>query len=306
MSLPRVSIGLPVYNGEKYLRAALDCVLAQDFTDFELVICDNASTDTTGAICREYAARDARIRYYRNESNIGATGNYRRVFELARAEYFKWASHDDEFAPTMVRKCVEAFAQAPENVVLVHPRAEIIDETGRVMDVSKDCITPGCGGSPHRRLHGIIMRRQYANPLWGVIRVSALRKTRLMGVLEADHILLLELVLQGAFVEIPELLYRQRRHAGSAMQLHKTARQLLAWHDPSRANKGGMVLPRWLHFTLESLRGIRHAQLPLATSLICRALVFWTPFWRWLLRWTGPVRHRLGLRRTRTRMNPVS
>ena len=84
MNTPRVSIGLPVYNGEKYLRAALDCVVSQEFKDFELILCDNASTDSTEAICREYAARDPRVRYHRNEKNIGATGNYCRVVELAR------------------------------------------------------------------------------------------------------------------------------------------------------------------------------------------------------------------------------
>ena len=110
MSTPRVSIGLPVYNGEKYLRAALDCILRQDYADFELVICDNASSDGTEAICREYAARDGRIRYTRNETNIGASGNYKRVFELARGEFFKWASHDDTFHPSLVRRCMEVFA----------------------------------------------------------------------------------------------------------------------------------------------------------------------------------------------------
>src|SRR5436190_12174806 len=92
---PIVSIGLPVFNGERYLRQALDSLLGQDFQDFELIISDNASTDRTAEICRAYVAKDRRIRYYRNESNIGSAPNYRRVFELARGEFFKWCSHDD-------------------------------------------------------------------------------------------------------------------------------------------------------------------------------------------------------------------
>ena len=86
----RVSIGLPVYNGEKYLEQALISILSQTYTDFELIISDNASTDRTQAICREYAAKDPRIRYYCNEENLGAAPNHNRVFELASGEYFKW------------------------------------------------------------------------------------------------------------------------------------------------------------------------------------------------------------------------
>ena len=79
-SEPRVSIGMPVYNGENYLAQALDSLLAQTFTDFEIVICGNASTDGTEALCREYAERDARIVYRRNESNVGAAANFNKVF----------------------------------------------------------------------------------------------------------------------------------------------------------------------------------------------------------------------------------
>lgn len=299
MSTPRVSIGLPVYNGEKYLWAALDCILRQDFADFELVICDNASTDATEAICREYAARDGRIRYTRNETNIGASGNYKRVFELSRGEFFKWASHDDEFDPSLVRRCVETFAKSPATVVLVYSRAEIIDEAGAVTDVSADTVDQ-FAAKPHRRLASLIMNRQYANPLWGLIRVDVLRKTRLMGNFEADHILLAELAMLGNFVELPELLYRQRRHAGSAMRLNLTARQLLAWHDPGSAKKK-IILPRWLHLVLESFRGVRHVPISGWEKLLCHGAVLWAPFWRWLLQWTGPVRHRLGLRRRKAR-----
>src|SRR3974377_1117825 len=102
MPVPKVSIGLPVYNGENYLRLAIDSILTQDYTDFELIISDNASADATQEICREYTARDCRIRYYRNKINIGASGNYNRVFELARGGLFKWAAHDDVHLPAFL------------------------------------------------------------------------------------------------------------------------------------------------------------------------------------------------------------
>jgi glycosyltransferase involved in cell wall biosynthesis len=97
MVLPKVSIGFPVYNGEKYVRDGLDSVLNQTFTDFELVISDNASTDATGAICLEYAARDSRIRYLRQRENCGAAANFQFVLGEARCEHFMWASADDRW-----------------------------------------------------------------------------------------------------------------------------------------------------------------------------------------------------------------
>lgn len=92
---PMVSIGTPVYNGAKYLRKALDSLLEQTFTDFELIISDNASTDDTQAICEEYARRDSRIRYVRQSMNIGAAENFRFVQQQAKGEFFMWAAHDD-------------------------------------------------------------------------------------------------------------------------------------------------------------------------------------------------------------------
>lgn len=95
MSIPNVSIGMPVYNGEKYLRNALDSLLSQTFVDFELIISDNASTDSTEAICREYAARDSRIKYIRQRENQGAHTNFKFVFDEAHGDYFMWAACDD-------------------------------------------------------------------------------------------------------------------------------------------------------------------------------------------------------------------
>src|SRR3954470_1068595 len=92
---PRVSIGLPVYNGQRFLAPAVSSLLAQTFADFELVICDNASTDDTEAICRRFAERDPRVRYHRNEQNVGAAPNFNRALALSTGQYFKWAAHDD-------------------------------------------------------------------------------------------------------------------------------------------------------------------------------------------------------------------
>ena len=92
--VPLVSIGMPVFNGEDYVEAALDSILTQTFTNFELIISDNASTDRTEEICNDFADSDDRIRYYRQEKNLGAAANFNRVFELSSGKYFKWAAHD--------------------------------------------------------------------------------------------------------------------------------------------------------------------------------------------------------------------
>ena len=102
----RVTIGLPVYNGETYLEETLDSILNQTYTEFELIISDNGSSDGTRLICEEYAAKDDRIKYYRSVKNLGAAPNYNRAFELSSGEYFKWADYDDPLAPEFLSKCV--------------------------------------------------------------------------------------------------------------------------------------------------------------------------------------------------------
>src|SRR5436190_10934974 len=105
-SIPRVSVGIPVYNGERFLKGAIDSLLSQRFTDFEILISDNASTDGTQAICEEYVANDQRVSYFRQRTNIGAPGNWNYVAKLARGTYFKWASANDECDPRMLDQCV--------------------------------------------------------------------------------------------------------------------------------------------------------------------------------------------------------
>lgn len=296
--VPKVSIGLPVFNGENYLAAAINSILQQDFEDFELIVSDNASTDATEAICRDYTTRDKRIKYSRNATNIGASGNYNRVFELARGDFFKWASHDDECHPSLVRRCLEVFDAAPTSTVLVFTKAEIIDESGQVRLLSPDNIS-SASPRPVKRLARVLWSSAYAHSLWGVIRSAALRKTRLMGCLEADHVLLAELALLGTSIEIPEPLYRMRRHDKCAMEIHRSARELLAWHDPKRANDR-IFLPHWDRVNLEYLKSIRHVPLSFADRMLCYATVPIVSYWRRMLRWTGPIRGKIGISRKKS------
>src|SRR5690606_4946715 len=127
------SIGLPVYNAQAYLAHALDSLLGQTYRDFELVISDNASTDRTEAICRDYAARDARVRYVRQAENQGANWNFNEVFRLARGELFKWAASDDLCEPTLMEKCVAVLDARPD-VMGVQATTVEIGPDGRRLD----------------------------------------------------------------------------------------------------------------------------------------------------------------------------
>ena len=128
--MPRVSIGVPVYNGERFIRQSVESLLAQTYGDFELVITDNASTDGTEEVCRELVKKDKRVRYVRNEKNLGGPGNFRRVFALCSGEFHKWSTADDYWDPTVIEKCVAVLDREPD-VVLCYPKSNLVDASGR-------------------------------------------------------------------------------------------------------------------------------------------------------------------------------
>jgi len=236
MSLPLVSIGFPVYNGEALLRRAMDSVLSQDFEDFELIVCDNASTDGTEAICREYAGQDRRVRFFRNQTNIGASPNHNRVFELSRGKYFAWMAHDVEQLPGMLSRCVremELNALNAPPVVLAYPRCEQIDEHGRPIDDGLPTIAMH-DPRPHRRMGAVIKRINYVTQHYGLFAAEALRRTRLNGSYpSSDYVLTAEMAMLGEIVEIPEVLIRRRHesHHGTRAVLHDK-QAWVTWLDP--------------------------------------------------------------------------
>lgn len=250
----RVAIGLPVYNAERYLTQALDSILGQTYGDFELILSDNASTDGTSAICRAYASRDARIRYYRNEKNLGAARNFNRVFELSSAEYFKWAPYDDLLAPEFLARSVETLDKHQE-AVLCYSRARIVDEQGAFVvnyDPGPDTSSP----TPHERFRSLILHPEYALQLLGLIRSSVLKTTSLHGSYpSSDEVLLAELAVRGAFHEIPERLYIYRRHSEQSTSEPQQRLRVL-FFDTSL--EGKIVLPKWMYL-MAGLRAIARA-----------------------------------------------
>lgn len=214
-SLPALTIGLPVYNGARYLEKAIESILEQSFADFELIISDNDSTDETASIARKYAAIDRRVTLRRNAENVGLSNNFNLLVPLARGAYFKWAAADDELRPTYLERCLDVL-RADRGVVLAYPRTEFIDGDGRVLGLSD----PGwhlVSDDPSKRLEAAILAGDFANSILGIIRTDALRQTRLLPrYAGADFRLLAELSLLGKIVEVAEPLYRRRIHEASS------------------------------------------------------------------------------------------
>lgn len=253
---PRVSIGLPVYNGEAYLAAAIDSVVNQSFRDWELIICDNASTDGTRRICREYSDRDPRIQYHRNDTNLGAAANYNLAFQRSRGEYFKWASHDDFFSEHFIARCVAEMDRDP-GISLSFSRFDYVDESGSKIRASADNLSvPGeTVESRIRRLTALqIESTDVYWAIFGLIRSVALRRTDLIApYIASDQTLLFHLALMGKFHQVPETLFFRREHAEESMSANQSYRDRATWFDSSRT-KVEVYLPNWRlireHFAL--------------------------------------------------------
>lgn len=268
---PRVSIGLPVYNAERYLEAALRSLLQQTYTDFELIISDNASTDRTGAMCRDYAARDPRIRYTRNDTNIGGSPNHNRVFHLSRGVFFTWAAHDDLRAPEHVERCV-AVLEADPDVVLCYTAIMDIDAEERPIgpppvDIDASALRPS------DRFRQLIRMEHKLEPNYGVIRSDILARTPLEGqYADCDRVLFAELGLYGRFHQLSETLFLRRRHPEQSTRVYASRHERRLWYDPS--GKTRVVFPHWRQFG-EYLRSIHRVPLPWVERLGCYAAMGW-------------------------------
>ncbi|WP_218081282.1 glycosyltransferase family 2 protein [Anthocerotibacter panamensis] len=276
---PRVTVGVPVYNGERYLGQALDSILAQTFNDFEVIICDNASTDGTAEVCQSYVKQDRRIRYSCNAINLGAARNQNRVVELARGRYFKWAHHDDYCAPEFLEHCVAVLDRDP-TVVLCYPRTVLVDAAGAPISPYEDGLNLS-GPSPAGRYRQFHQRYRHGgvkcNSLMGVIRTEVLRQTRLIGAYpSSDKNMLAELVLRGKFQEIPEYLLFRREHPESSNQAHRQYQDLIRWYDPSNHDRGSMVRWRWLS---EYLSSVSRVHLSWPDKLRCYEQVVRWSWW---------------------------
>jgi glycosyltransferase involved in cell wall biosynthesis len=221
--LPRLSIGVPVFNGERFLAAAIQSALDSSFSDFELIISDNGSTDGTEAIARAFTEQDARVRYVRNATNIGPIANFNQVLRASGGEYFKWLAYDDLCGSDLLARCIEVLDRDP-TAVLCSGRFVEIDENGEPI-AEQPYRLDLTSSRPHVRL-GELMCTSRGHPImFGVIRARTLRATHMLADYHgSDRALLAELTLHGRFIELPEVLWSSRDHPGRSNYVRTTSR----------------------------------------------------------------------------------
>jgi glycosyltransferase involved in cell wall biosynthesis len=267
--MPRVTIGMPLYNGGPWLDGALSSILAQTFSDFELIISDNASTDDGPATVRAWAERDRRISLRTNVRNLGAAANYNVLVDLARGEYFKWAAHDDILMPGYLARCVEQLDRRPD-AVLSYPTTVMIDERGE--PTGEDPYDVGALEDPsaHERLRVYMERawpRSGCNAVFGLIRTDALRATRMIGgYASSDKILLAELALLGKFDQTSDPFFLRREHLKSSVRANPDIKARNLWFDSSGGGQSRFIRWKWIG---EYIRGISHVPLAAPERMRC-------------------------------------
>lgn len=242
---PKVSIGIPVYNGQKYLESAIKSLLQQSFRDFEVVISDNASTDKTEEICRFFQSQDERIRYCRNTVNIGAAGNYKKVFQLARGEFFKWMAHDDKCSANYIEECVKEL-EADSKIVMCFPKVILIDDIESPLPLVEDgtYVTPRgriistnlqrnfMSDSPSERYSEVLFKTTECYEFFGLSRRDVIEKTSQHAAFYgSDKVLLCELAVMGKLKEVSDAIGYFRIHNEQSQSL-QTAKERAEWISP--------------------------------------------------------------------------
>jgi len=266
MSNPKVSIGMAVYNGGFYLKDTLNSILSQTFTDYELIISDNASLDNTMKICKMFEKNDSRIRYYRNKMNLGAAWNLNHVFHLGKGKYFQWACHDDIWTSTLLQRYVEVLDEN-QDVVLCYGRTTYINEMGTPLRslIRRPLLQDAIPSIRFRKF--MDYHPNECNPVLGLFRSNILGKTRLIGSYpSSDMILLGEIALAGRFFEIPDCLFLRRDHPESSVRSNPGWEDRAVWFNP--LNKGKLQLHAF-KWTIEWMKSICRSPIGVLERLKC-------------------------------------
>jgi glycosyltransferase involved in cell wall biosynthesis len=275
---PTVSVAIPVFNGADFLADAIESVLNQSFDDLELVICDNASTDRTPEICREYAGRDRRVRYFRNDRNLGAVPNFNRAVAHARGPYFKWLAHDDRLAPSYLAATVAAL-HARADMVLCNTVVNYINASGDCIAVYDTGLSAADRAEPARRFAAMILNSHSCVDFFGLIRRAAI-PGELQAFHGTDRAFLAHLALRGRLGQLPEPLVEMREHRSRYTRRCATASARLTWHDASLRDR--LTFPTSRLFAAY-LRMVRSERLPPGQRAICwGALAQW-----WIRNWNA-------------------
>ncbi|HEX3809428.1 MAG TPA: glycosyltransferase family 2 protein [Rhizomicrobium sp.] len=215
---PKVSIGVPVFNNESYISEALTDLVKQDFGDLEIIISDNASTDRTGSICREFAAADSRIIYIRQSENIGVLNNFRYTLERARGEYFVWAASDDRHEHNFISELLRELEKMPDHVS-AFSAFDRIDGTGtHGQKFSFDFSAPSAAGRVSKLL--LAKARNKDNFIYGLHRSDALKNSKFyrwwgINAKTARRIafpVLTFLLARGGYCHVESVLFHKRLH----------------------------------------------------------------------------------------------
>jgi glycosyltransferase involved in cell wall biosynthesis len=297
-AIPRLSIGLPVYNGENYLAGSIEALLGQSYEDFELIISDNASTDGTADLCRRYGKQDSRVRYIRQSRNIGLTPNHNFVVQQSRGELFKWAAADDLYGRDLLKRCVDALDEYP-GVVLAHAWEAAIDDAGNVTQAMDYPLSTDSPSAPERfrsilfgssglfessdpDVHGLIRVDNRgvlrACDEYGVIRMDVMRQIAPLGSYHhSDRIVVCEIALRGPFHITPDWLYFRRDTPDRTYNVSPTLRTRCVIMDPVRANRLRHPTARLVaEYFWGYVAAIRHAPLSAADRRECyRSLTQW-------------------------------
>lgn len=279
--MTRLTFGIPVYNGERYLPQALRSLQEQTSSDIRIVISDNGSTDATEEYCRGAAAADDRISYHRSETNRGGIWNYQRVLALCDTELFSFMAADDIKLPAFASATIAALDEGGAGTAFALPRTSLIDGDDVVYEDLNDLDMGMDASSAHERV-GNMLRAQASHAMYGVIRMDALRQTRgIVSVLGDDMVLLAELLCAGRMALAPERLFLQRHHDA---QVSVQGVASSSWFAPGQKGNRSFAETRT---NIELYRGVGHSTLPRSEKLrtwaaLGPAWVF--PRWRAVLR----------------------
>ncbi len=220
---PKVFIGMPVYNGERFIKEAVDSLLSQSFSDFTLFISDDSSTDKTGNICREYAEKNARVQYYRQEKNLGMFANFKFVMDKADTEYFMWAAQDDVWEKDFLEMCVKKL-DAEKDISIAATGIADVDSFGRTLRELHDF--PSLSGKPRiASVARYVLQPEIlgkCNIMYSLFRLSTIRHLWDIYPQRVEwgsdyHFSLAAISHFGIYIE-PKILFK-KRHGGSSNPL---------------------------------------------------------------------------------------
>ncbi|MEJ7861513.1 MAG: glycosyltransferase [Pyrinomonadaceae bacterium] len=255
--IPLVSIGMPVYNGAKFIREALDSLLSQDYSDFELIISDNASTDETAKICEKYAAKDSRIFYSRMEENIGAVRNFDRVLRLAKGKYFMWAAHDDIWHKSFISLCLTKLQSDPQ-AVICYCHSQTITSEGQPAEeplTNVECIADSISERwarlhRHWKIHAVIyglMQREIAIQTRPILAMNC-----------SDLVFVSEMVIYGKILIVEKVMH-WKRLPDKDKNHHNSPEKMIEYLSPLKEKKKIRMVR--LQATLQCVRRLKNTNL---------------------------------------------